>query len=544
MRRGGCILLKLGCAGVLGSLVWAQDADLFTGSELYSLFERWDVRGWVDTFVPIETRPWGREEAYFLLTRTDTSRMGRLEQARYDRALFLLSDSLPARRWPRIASLILPEGRDVLRAQTSWGALYVGALLGLSVGKDTTGLLYQNTRGAYLRARLGRRIGLYADLLETQARPPFFVTDRYQVYQTLWGETFVKPFRRGGFDYLNTRGYITYTPHPSLRLKFGRDKGFWGMGFQSLFLTDYPPEYLYFHLRGRLGAWEYHSFFAQLIDYIPNKPDIWGDQPRKYLALHQLIWRPARAISLGLFEGIMYNPWTPRGHRGIELTYFIPVIFYRTAEQILGSPDNAMLGVFARANLFRRLQVYGQLAIDDYNFGKRREGRGWWGNKYAWQVGIKGFDLGLPTLDLQVELNSVQPYTYSHSVVAAAWTHHGQFMAHPYGANLRELTAILRYQPFPGLTIEARASFIQQGLNSSTTNWGSDVFTSDITHVSDFGNRLLQGERRDRTIVHGRGVYQMKRLPLYIETETFVRDGVRGLVAGMRWMLTPKTLRF
>ncbi|MEN3040681.1 MAG: hypothetical protein ABDH66_03970 [Bacteroidia bacterium] len=529
---------------LLIGILWAQDADIFPGSEIYSFLERWDVRGYIDTFVPIETRPWGREEAYQLVRRMDTTQLHRLDRARYERAVFLLFDSLPARTGSKIMPWLLPAGRDVFTTKTSWGALYVGAMLHLGIGRDTTGLLYQNTRGAYLRAQIGRKIGLYADFLETQTRPPFFITQRYETYQTLWGETFVKPFRRGGFDYANTRGYLTYSPHPALRIKFGRDKGFWGMGFQSLFLSDYPPEYFYLHLRGRLGPWEYHSLFAQLIDFIPNKPDAWGDQPRKYLALHQLLWRPSRGVSLGLFEGVMYNPWTPRGHRGIELSYFVPLIFYRTMEQILGSPDNAMLGVFARANILRRFQVYSQLAVDDYNFGQRRQGRGWWGNKYAWQLGLKAFDIGLPTLDFQIELNTVRPYTYSHSIVAAAWGHHGQFLAHPYGANLRDITLLIRYQPLPGLTLEGRFSEIYQGLNSPTLNWGSDIFISDITHVRDFGNQLLQGEQTRYRLIHSRLTYQLRRLPLYGDIEGFWRNGTWGGWAGLRWMLPNKVLRF
>ncbi|MCX7606966.1 MAG: hypothetical protein N2170_06865 [Bacteroidia bacterium] len=526
------------------SILYAQDSDLGGGSEIYTYLERWDVRGWVDTVVPIETRPWGREEAFLLIQKTDSRYLPYLDQARYDRAFFQLSDSLPARPRPSGFLWLFPENRDAFVTRSPWGQLYIGPLLHFSIGRDSSGLLYQNTRGAYLRARLGKKVGIYADFLETQARLPFFIRDRYTEYQTLWGETFVKPFRNEGFDYANTRGYITFSPLPAIRFKFGRDKAFWGPGFQSLFLSDYSPEYLYLHIRTRIQKWEYHNFFAQLIDYLPNKPDAWGDQPRKYLVLHQLLWRPSRGMSIGLFEGVMYNPWTPLGRRGVELTYFIPVIFYRTVEQAIGSPDNAFLGLFGRANLFHRLQLYGQIAIDDYNFSKRREGKGWWGNKYAFQLGLKAFDLGLRTLDIQIELNQVQPYTYSHSSISAAWTHHGQFLAHPYGANLREYTALIRYQPLPGLTAESRISILQQGLNQPGENWGSDIFQSDISHKQDFGNRVLQGERKGYRIWHGRLVYQPGCLPFYIEVEGFVRDGVRGGITTLRWMLPGKPLRF
>ncbi|MCS7189610.1 MAG: hypothetical protein RMJ66_07055 [Bacteroidia bacterium] len=530
---------------LLWGLVAAQDGDLFVGSEIYTYLERWDVRGWIDTFVPIETRPWGREEAFTLLARLDTAEMGKGDEARYWRAYFQLQDSLPLRSKVRvIPSFLFPEGRDMLLAKTPWGSLFVGPIVFFSGGRDSSGLLFQNTRGLYLRARLARKVGIYMDVLETQATPPFFIMQRYNQYQTLWGETFVKPFRKGGVDYANTRGYITYSPIPAIRIKAGRDKAFWGPGFQSLFLSDYPPEYLYFHVRTCLGAWEYHNFFAQLIDYIPNKPDRWGDQPRKYAALHQLLWRPSKGVAVGVFESVMYNPWTPQGKRGIELTYWIPVIFYRTVEQALGSPDNAFLGFFFRANFLRHFQLYGQLNIDDYNFSKRKEGRGWWGDKYALQVGLKSFDVGIRTLDIQVEFNQVQPYTYSHLNVGAAWTHHGQFLAHPYGANLRELSGILRYQPLPGMTAEARVSYIWQGQNQMGQNWGAEPFQSNVNHVRDFGNHVLQGQLVKYTLFHSRVTYQPFMLPLYIEGEFFLRNVVRGGWLGLRWMLAPKVLRF
>ncbi len=536
----GCRLLSLFLG--LFSLVDAQDADLFIGSEIYTYLERWDIRAYSDTFLPVETRPWAREEAREFILRVDTARLHRLDRARYERALFQLLDSLPKRTGP--ARWLFPNRRDLIEARTTWGYLVIGPLLHLNAGRDSAGTLYQNTRGAYLRARLGKKVGLYADFLETQARLPIFITDRYNTYQTLWGEAFVKVLSPRTFDYNNSRGYITYTPAPPVRIKFGRDKAFWGVGQQSLYLSDYGPEYLYLHIRTRLGPFEYHNFFAQFVDFIPNKPDAWGDQPRKYAAIHQLLWRPWRGVSLGLYEAVMYSPWTPTGRRGVELTYFIPIIFYRSIEQYLGSPDNGFLGAFGRANLWKHLQIYGQILIDDYNFSKRKEGKGWWANKYALQGGLKIIDAFLPTLDFLVEYNQVRPYTYSHSNISNAWTHYGQFLGHPYGANLSELLLAFRYQPVGGLTLEGRYLHLLQGLNTASQNWGSSPFVSDITYVQPFGNRLLQGERVIRRLFMGRVVYQPFYHPAYLEVEAHWRDGTPTLLAGLRWMVTPKPLRF
>ncbi|MCS6790439.1 MAG: hypothetical protein NZ580_05625 [Bacteroidia bacterium] len=528
---------------LIGAWVFAQNADLFLGSEAYPLLERWQVRGWLDTTLPGEVRPWAVEEAQRWLSRTTYEALPRLEKARYDRLAYIIQDTLPARkgRWLRF---LFPEGRDLIAERGRFGEVYIGPLAYFALGRDSTGLLYQNTRGAYLRMKVGHKLGFYADIIETQSRPPFFVRQRYDQYATLWGEAYLKPFRSGAFDHPNTRGYLTYSPIEAVRIKLGRDKVFWGPGFQSLWLSDYAPEYLHLHVRTRVARWEYHNLFAQLVDEIPFKPDIWGDHPRKYLAAHLLLWRPSSAFTIGAFEAVMYNPWTPRGTRGIELSYFIPIIFYRTIEQMLGSPDNAMLGALFKANLLKRFQLYGQLALDDYNFGMRRRGRGWWGNKYAWQVGIKGFDLGLPSLDLQVEYNHVRPYTYSHSNVGAAWHHYRQFLAHPYGANLQEVSALMRYQPLPGLTVEGRLTLIEQGLNRPRENWGSNILISDVSFMQEFGNKLLQGERVRYTLIHGKLIYQPRKLPLYMEGEGFYRGRAYGIMAGIRWMFVPKMLRF
>lgn len=538
------LTLRYWAVGVLllPPLATAQDADLFLGSEIYSYLERWDIQSRSDTFLPIETRPWAREEARNFLLSIDTTQLHRLDKARYYRAAFQLLDSLPTRSG-RIAFL-LPNRRDLVEVRAPWGYIVAGPLLHLSLGRDSAGNLYQNTRGAYLRARLGKKVGIYVDFLETQARLPLFISQRYGAYRCLWGEAFVKVIGPRTFDYNNSRGYLSYSPISAVRIKFGRDKAFWGSGFQSLYLSDYGPEYLYLHIRTRLGRWEYHNFFAQLIDFIPNKPDAWGDYPRKYAAIHQLLWRPGRGISLGIYEAVLYSPWTPTGRRGIELHYFIPIIFYRSIEQYLGSPDNGFLGVFGRANFLKHFQIYGQILIDDYNFSKRKEGKGWWANKYALQGGLKIIEAFLPTLDLFLEYNQVQPYTYSHSNISNAWTHYGQFLGHPYGANLREVSLAFRYQPVGGLTLEGRYIHLLQGLNTPTQNWGSSPFISDVNFVQPFGNRLLQGERVSRRLLMGRLVYQPFLQPAYLEMEGHWRDGAITLLGGLRWMLAPKVLRF
>jgi hypothetical protein len=56
-------------------------------------------------------------------------------------------------------------------------------------------------------------------------------------------------------------------------------------------------------------------------------------------------------------------------------------------EQLLGSPDNTMLGIDYRVNFLRRFSVYGQVMVDDFNFQVSKGEKGYWGNKYGLQTG-------------------------------------------------------------------------------------------------------------------------------------------------------------
>lgn len=522
--------------GVL--FLWAQDADLWLGHEAYHWVDRMEIQGRISFAVASEVKPYPREELETYLSALDTIGLGSKDRRWQRQMAFFLSDTLPYRR----KALFFPNRRDLFVVHSRWGSLYINPLIRVGMGRDSINL-YQNGRGVSLRFR-SKKLGAYADFLEIQERVAPFIQKRYDTYGVLYGEGFLKVSPKRVFDYLNFRGYLTFSPIKALRIKFGRDKVFWGSGFQSLWLGDYPTEYLYLHLRTRIGKVEYHNLFTQWIDFIPNKPDAIGTYPRKYAAFHQLLWRPKRAFTVGLMEGIVYTPYLPYGYRGFELQYLNPIIFYRAIEQYLGSPDNSFLGALAKANFLRRFQLYAQLNIDDYNFGMRKQGKGWWGNKYAYQIGLKGIDLILPTFDVQIEYNQVQPYTYTHYNTSANFTHYNQFVAHPYGANLRDWTVLVRYQPISGLFMTFRYTYLLRGEDENGRNWGSDIFRSNTQIVRLFGNRVLQGQRKTYRIFQAWFSYQLRPHMVYIDVELWHRDARWGGYGGLRWNIFYKLAKF
>ena len=76
--------------------------------------------------------------------------------------------------------------------------------------------------------------------------------------------------------------------------------------------------------------------------------------------------------------------------------------------------------------------------------------RGNWTNKQAVQGGIKYINaLGIPNLDLQGEVNIIRPFTYMNYDSTTNFTHYNQPLAHPLGANVKEMIFLARYQPIP-----------------------------------------------------------------------------------------------
>ena len=71
------------------------------------------------------------------------------------------------------------------------------------------------------------------------------------------------------------------------------------------------------------------------------------------------------------------------------------------------------------------------------------DGTGYWGNKFAFQLGAKYYDaFKVKGLMLQGEFNWVRPYTYSHGEVELNAGHYNQAITHLWGGNFYEVIGI------------------------------------------------------------------------------------------------------
>ena len=390
--------------------------------------------------------------------------------------------------------------------------------------KDDKQQVFTNQRGVDFRGGIDDRIYFQMNILETQSRFPEYVNQWIKDYNnTLPGAGLFKSYQSDifninrGYDYLNGQGYLAFNITRHVGMQFGYGRQFIGNGYRSLLLSDFANNNLYLKLNWQVGKFHLQNLFTELTARSNGR----GGEvlPRKYMAAHFFNYKLRPNLSVGVFETVVFSR---PDH--FEFQYLNPIILYRTIEHSLGSPDNVLIGLNANWNFLKHFQLYGQLIMDEFVFDELFiERRGWWGNKFGFQLGGKYIDaFGIDHLDLQVEYNSVRPYTFTHYDSVANYVHYDQPLAHPLGANFRETLFQLRYQPKRKWLIETRLIRATQGLDNNKTNWGSDLLQTYNTREQDYGNEIGQGIEAT-TLLFGLDLSYQLFHNVFLEAEYFYR---------------------
>ncbi|MES2388980.1 MAG: hypothetical protein V4543_13335 [Bacteroidota bacterium] len=348
-----------------------------------------------------------------------------------------------------------------------------------------------NTRGAEVRGMIAKKVGFYSYFSDNQVLMPAY-TDTYNKGM-MPGEGFWKRYKLGGYDYLSARGYFTFSAAKFIHFRAGYDKNTVGNGYRSLILSDFSNAYAFLEINTRVWKLNYRNLFARLNYDVPY--DYQGVQagnllPVKFMAMHHLSMNIGSRLNIGLFESIIFarNSVSQKSGNSFDFSYVNPIIFYRYAESNNGSPDNVNVGTDFKLNLFRHISLYGQVVLDEFLLKEIKAGNGWWGNKQAAQIGIKYYDAaGIKNLDLQAEYNYVRPFTYSHINNSTSYTNYNMPLAHPYGANFREVVGILRYRPIKRLYITAKGIYCKQGMSVTGSLVGEDPTVSYAGRSAEYG---------------------------------------------------------
>ena len=386
--------------------------------------------------------------------------------------------------------------------------LHINPVVYIGAGQDNQRdeRLFTNTRGIELRGVVDKKLGFYTYLTDNQSVLPSYVWKLVDSTAVVPHEGFWKEYsNQTGVDFLQARGYVTYDATDHINLQLGHDRFFVGHGYRSLIFSDYSTPVMFFKTNIKVWKVNYTFWVSQMTADVDNTGSNLGGlkartkgYPNKYNAFHQASINIGKKLNVSVFESVIFSTDDPDGYDHLRLDYFNPIIFYRAIEQQNGSSDNVLLGADFKWNAVKSLQLYGQLVLDEFVIDNIRAGNGWWANKFAVQVGGKYIDaFGVSNFDLQGEINVVRPYTYSHGSLYGSYSNYRQPIAHPLGANFKEIVGIARYQPLPRLTMKGKLILVQTGRDYGDENWGSDILKSNTTHVKNEGNTIGQGVAND-----------------------------------------------
>ena len=511
-----------------------QSAYYQQGHDIYHSYDRFDILYTPTTTIQTSAKYYSRNAIIDFLKGNSQLKLGVKDKSARS---YFLRDTLLSKPTENLSLLkhVYRNPSHLFEYNSKDFSFVINPILNFNIGQDFSNdeFIFQNTRGLELYGSLDQKIYFSSAFYENQSNFLSYIKPFVEQYKAIPGQGNYKDYQSGivssfkGYDYSNAIAYLGYQISKHSILELGHGKHFIGNGVRSLLLSDSGHNYLY--LKFRVAVWKiyYQSIFAELTSgsgrFVPNNILL----PKKYMASHYLGIKLNPKLEVGLFESVVFSR-----ENQFELQYLNPVILYRTIEHQLDSPDNVLLGLNIKWNLFNRMSLYGQLLLDELKFDEIFAGTGWWGNKYGIQLGLKYLNLGnIDHLDIQIEYNLVRPYTYSHwnsteefpILSVGSYAHYNQALAHPLGANFSEILALIKYKFNPKLYLELGYLYTKVGKDSQN-NYGSDILLNNNSRVSDFGISLHQGEKSNISQFSSRLSFEIMRQLNFDVNLIFRRD--------------------
>jgi len=364
--------------------------------------------------------------------------------------------------------------------------------------------VFQNTRGLSIHGHVDRKVYFESQLLESQSSFPDYVERRMTRDTFVQGNGFHKNYSstvfniNRGYDYLNSSGRIGIQATKSIDVSFGYDRNFIGSGIRSLLLSDFANNYSNLRINTKVWKIQYQNIFAEFFNN-GSFSSIDKTKERKFFSGHYLKFNFTPNIHFGVFEGVIYS-----GDLGLQAAMLNPIIFYRSIEGFANQEGNAMLGADFRVNAFNRFSFYGQLILDEFKFDEVfGDPPGWWANKYGLQLGAKYFNvLGVKNLDGVVEFNTVRPYTFGHITKLTSYSNFNQPLAHPLGANFKEVIGKVNYRIGTKWNVEANVVRMSYGDDLDSTHYGSNILIPYTEREQEYNNTISQGIDTDVWLVN------------------------------------------
>jgi len=403
-----------------------------------------------------------------------------------------------------------------------------------SARADTT-RFYKNTRGVLIQGNIGKKFSFMSSFYENQAVFPsyidsFVMENAEKGFGLVPGQGRAKSFKNGGYDYAMASGYISYSPSSHFNLQAGHGKHFIGEGYRSLLLSDNAFNYPYLKITTTFGKgrFQYTNLYAsmQSLNRLPASSTSEALFERKAGTFHYLSYAPFKWVQIGLFEGVIWQRRDSTSSLPFNYNSINPIIGINTAINGFDSNNNALLGLNLKVIPLKNYVLYAQFIIDN----KIENG---------YQVGVKLVDaFGLRNLSIQSEFNTVAAYTYGHKLPLQNYGHYNQALAHPWGADFKELVSFLNYS-WRDFFVEYKFDYGTYQEDYGTSHYGKDIFKSnddktsisiepDITTLANhhITTGYLINQKTNMRILLGL-TYRTESNPIWNKTTQFIYLGFR-----------------
>lgn len=343
-----------------------------------------------------------------------------------------------------------------------------------------------NTRGYEVSGNIGDKFYFETAFYENQGRFPAYLDSLVRITQVIPRQSNYKNALGDGpgFDFNYSTARLVYMPGKHLLFDLGYNHNFIGDGYRSLLLSDWSINYPYFRAALTFGKLQYSVMWSQYINRVVTINDIAGSPnyafgfSRKWAQTYFLDYAFTNKFSAGIFNSVVWAGKDDTKNSDVDVTYASPVIFAHSGKSKTGIDNNELLGLNLKYKFLPKANIYGQLALD--KTGSDAD------NRYAVQAGVRFWDfLKVKAWNALLEFNTARPYTYSSPNLHAVYGGANLPLAHPLGANFREVVGVTDYT-YKHWWFRLEAFIAQQGLQqpNDSLNYGSNPFNGSTAYPS------------------------------------------------------------
>jgi len=338
---------------------------------------------------------------------------------------------------------------------------YADFIPDFQIGRDFAGdgkSTWLNTRGFQAGGSIKDKFFFYTSGYENQGVFPNYINDYINENRVVPGQMFGKLGAKEQ-DWTYVSAIVSYSPVKNLNFSIAYDKNFIGDGYRSMLLSDISSNSTFFKFNGTFGDISISSIWSYMLEPRETRNEEFGRSrsQRKWGAFQFIDWNVNNRFSVGLFHSLLW------GDRKADYSLSLLEPGYDVPAK---SSSMMQIGLNTKYKVLPNVSLYGQLLVN---------------KEMAAQIGFRGFDaFGIKNLNFLGEYNFAKPYSYANKDPLTSYSNYSQPLAHPFGANFRELLGIVNYS-YQKFDFSLQGNYGTYGLDLLTEdkgegNYGKDIF--------------------------------------------------------------------